>query len=78
MTDGATIDDVETFFKTEKGKPPIDESKGFETAVIEGGTTQVVELDIEAGKYAVLCFVPDREGGPPHAARGMISEVEVK
>ncbi len=78
MAEGATIDDVKKFFETEKGKPPIDESKSFDTAVIEGGATQVVEFDIEAGKYAVLCFVPDREGGPPHAARGMISEVEVK
>ena len=78
MAEGATIDDVKKFFQTEKGKPPVDESKSFDTAVIDGGGTQVVELDIEAGRYAVLCFVPDREGGPPHAARGMISEVEVK
>jgi plastocyanin len=78
MAEGATIDDVKKFFETEKGRPPIDDSKSFDTAVIDGGGTQVVELDIEAGKYAVLCFVPDREGGPPHAARGMISEVEVK
>jgi plastocyanin len=78
IADGATIDDVKQFFKTEKGKPPIDESKHFGTAVIDGGTSQTVELDLQAGRYAVLCFVPDREGGPPHAAKGMITEVEVE
>ena len=74
----ATIEDVKKFFKTEKGKPPIDESKGFSTAVIDGGGKQVVDLDLKPGRYAVLCFIPDREGGPPHAARGMIVEAEVK
>jgi plastocyanin len=78
LREGATIEDVERFFKTEKGKPPIDESKSFAMAILDGGESQTAELDIPAGRYAVLCFIPDREGGPPHAARGMINEVEVK
>lgn len=74
---GSTIADVRTFFKTEKGKPPIDESRSFSTAVIEGGTKQSIDVDLEAGKYAFLCFVPDRAGGPPHVVKGMISEAVV-
>jgi hypothetical protein len=74
----ATIEDVEKFLKTEKGKPPIDESQAFGTAVIDGGGTFTLDLELEAGRYAVLCFIPDREGGPPHAFKGMVSEVEVK
>jgi hypothetical protein len=46
--------------------------------VIDGGGSQTIDLELEPGRYAVLCFVPDREGGPPHAFKGMISEVEVK
>jgi hypothetical protein len=74
---GSTIADVRTFFRTEKGKPPIDESRSFSTAVIEGGAKQSVQIELEAGKYALLCFVPDRAGGPPHVVKGMISEAEV-
>ena len=75
---GATIEDVKKFFETEKGAPPIDDAAGLDTAVLDGGRKQVVEFDLKAGKYALICFVPDRAGGPPHAAKGMISEVEVE
>jgi plastocyanin len=78
IAEGATIEDVKKFFETEKGKPPIDESKNFGTAIVDGGQTVVQEMDLEAGRYVLICFVPDREGGPPHIARGMVAEVEVK
>ena len=74
---GSTIADVRRFFKTEKGQPPIDESRSFSTAVIEGGAKQSVDVELKAGKYALLCFVPDRAGGPPHVVKGMISEAVV-
>jgi hypothetical protein len=74
---GKTLADARRFFKTEKGEPPVDESTGFSTAVVEGGERQSVELHLKAGKYVLLCFVPDRAGGPPHATKGMISEAVV-
>jgi hypothetical protein len=74
---GSTIEDARQFIKTEKGQPPFDESQTFNTAVIDAGDSQSVEVDLEAGKYALLCFVPDRAGGPPHALKGMISEAVV-
>lgn len=73
-----TVDDVERFFKNEKGKPPFEE-KGFQsTAVIEGGEGQLVTLDLEPGRYVLFCFISDRKGGPPHALKGMVDEVEVE
>ena len=75
---GKTIADVKKFFRTEEGEPPILEEGSFDTAVIEGGDKQAIELELERGKYALLCFVPDREGGRPHAAKGMISEASVE
>ena len=75
---GKTIADVKTFFRTEKGEPPIDEEGGFDTAVIEGGEQQAIELELEQGKYALLCLVPDAKGGPPHVVKGMISEATVR
>jgi hypothetical protein len=74
---GATVADARRFFTTEKGEPPLDESRSFSTAVIEGGDSQSVEVDLDAGSYALVCFVPDRAGGKPHALKGMISEATV-
>lgn len=73
-----TAEDVERFLKNEKGKPPFDEKATRNTAVIEGGETQLVDLDLKKGRYVLLCFITDRKGGPPHVAKGMIGEVEVE
>ena len=78
MNAGATLGDVRRFFKTEKGKPPFSEKGGFDTAVSEGARKQVINLNLKKGKYALVCFVPDRQGGPPHVAKGMISGATVK
>lgn len=77
LKEGSTIDEARRFFQTEQGAPPFEDSKGFSTAVVDGGENQSVELDLEAGRYVLLCWVPDRKGGPPHVAKGMISEVTV-
>jgi hypothetical protein len=75
---GSTIEDVRAFVKTEKGKPPVNFDQPTVTTILEGGTSQLVTLDMDPGKYALLCFVSDRQGGPPHAVKGMVSQAEVK
>ena len=45
--------------------------------MIEGGESQLVEMDLEPGRYVMLCFISDRQGGPPHALKGMVDEVEI-
>lgn len=81
LLDGSTIEDARRFFETEEGPPPfergLDQSGEVQSAVLEGGTSQIVDADLEPGTYAFYCFVSDKEGGPPHAVQGMISEVEV-
>ena len=75
----ATIEDVKKFFKTEKGKPPVDfQAGGVESTVMDGGISQIVETDLKPGRYMFACFISDRQGGPPHIAKGMVSEVTVK
>jgi len=37
-----------------------------------------MNLDLAPGRYALICFVPDSASGKPHAALGMIGELEVK
>jgi hypothetical protein len=78
LTEGSTIEDVERFVHTEKGKPPIVFDGEVGTAVLEGGDSQVVTLDLRKGDYALLCFITDRDGGRPHALKGMISAASVK
>ena len=74
----ATAEEVEKAFKAEKGPPPLEEKGTKSTAVLEGGEGQLVTLDLEPGRYALYCFITDREGGPPHVFKGMVEEVEVE
>jgi hypothetical protein len=81
MREGVTIKEVEDAFAAEEepeGPPPVDFAKGVGTTVIDGDIAQNISLDLEAGRYAVVCFISDREGGPPHAAKGMLEELTVE
>jgi len=78
LTGDGTAAEVEEAFKSEKGKPPFDETGFQTTAVIEGGESQLVTLDLKPGRYVLFCFITDRQGGPPHAVKGMVDEVEVR
>jgi hypothetical protein len=60
-------------------EPPLDFEHTSYTARIDGGTKQITELHLDKpGKYALLCFVSDRKGGPPHVAQGMIAEITAR
>jgi hypothetical protein len=50
-----------------------------------GGTTQIargrtitVPVDLEAGQYGLICFIPDAKDGKPHSAHGMTETVTVR
>jgi hypothetical protein len=78
---GATLAAVrKAFSRGQRGaEPPLDFENTSYTARLEGGTQQITELALDKpGKYALLCFVSDREGGPPHVAQGMIAEATVR
>jgi hypothetical protein len=79
---GKTIEDVKKY-ASQQGEPsgpsPVDEQAGFSTAVLDGGVEQVTDVELKKpGKYALLCFIQNRKGGPPHVMMGMIKEVEVQ
>jgi hypothetical protein len=79
---GTKLADVKNAFMEEEGEssgpPPVDFEGGSGTAVLEGGTKQVARLSLKRGKYALVCFVSDRKGGPPHVAKGMLVEATVE
>jgi hypothetical protein len=77
---GATLAEIRKAFSNEGGaEPPLDYENTSYTARIAGSTQQITELTLDKpGKYALLCFVSDRKGGPPHVARGMVAEISVR
>jgi hypothetical protein len=77
---GKTLDDVKTSFASEdqSGPPPVDFEKGVFSAVAGIGDTIVYDVDLPAGHYAILCFMPDPgTAGPPHALKGMLQDFTV-
>ncbi len=78
---GATLAEVRKALSDQgepSGPPPVNFDQVTGTAVIDGGTKQVAQLELRKGKYALVCFIADRAGGPPHVAKGMLQEVEVE
>ncbi len=75
----ATIEQAQQFFQTEEGPPPFvgEPGQALSSTVLEGGSSQIAEVELEPGRYAFFCFISDKQGGPPHVAKGMVSEVEV-
>jgi hypothetical protein len=81
MAKGADLNGVRKFLASQGksgGPPPISFNAGSGTTVLDGGNSEVTQLDLKKGNYAVLCFVSDRKGGPPHFMKGMLDEVAVK
>jgi uncharacterized cupredoxin-like copper-binding protein len=52
------------------GPPPFEVIGGV--APMNPGFTNYLPLDLVAGEYVAICFVPDPETGAPHAALGMV------
>jgi hypothetical protein len=80
LTEGATLDQAHEFFTTEdfKGPPPVDFDASEITAVLDAGGKEVDTVELQSGSYALLCFINDRSGGPPHVVKAkMIQEVKV-
>jgi hypothetical protein len=47
-------------------------------SVIEPGTHSYFSVDLEPGKYVVICFAPDHGSGAPHFMNGMVQEIIVQ
>jgi hypothetical protein len=62
------------------GPPPpyLDVQSAQFTAVLDGGLSQTLNLDLKPGKYVFFCPLPDRDGGKPHDQEGLLKYVTVK
>jgi hypothetical protein len=85
LKEGATIEQAKTYLQSEgQGGGPspftndLDAGNAIESTVLEGGTSQQLEVNLQPGRYAFFCFIGDKQGGPPHVVKGMVSEVTVE
>ena len=80
LADGvAATDLIAMFTSTEAptdGPPPFTTAGGV--AGVSVGSTITMDVDLEPGNYAFVCFVPDAATGAPHAALGMIGPLTVE
>jgi hypothetical protein len=58
-----------------KGPPPAEPLGGI-TVVDKGGRGSFT-VDLTAGEYGLICFVPDSKNGKPHLAHGMMKTIKV-
>ncbi|MGI8922415.1 MAG: hypothetical protein ACR2HD_12260 [Solirubrobacteraceae bacterium] len=77
----ATIDDVKQQLDQDgppSGPPVVDFEKGVSTAVIDGDKSEVTQFNLEAGRYAFVCFLPDRDKPEEsHFKEGLLKEVNI-
>lgn len=76
LPEGKTLDDLMKWAQTYDGPPPAKPLGGV--AAIRPGAEAYMTVDLEAGQYAMLCFVPDAKDGRPHVAHGMAMAVTVQ
>lgn len=59
------------------GPPPFSEAGGL--GALANGATGYATVNLAAGNYVFVCFIPDKaNGGAPHAALGMVKGVTVQ
>ena len=79
LADGVKASDLAAMFTSAEapsGPPPFTTAGGV--AGIAPGETISMDVDLPAGNYAYLCFIPDPASGAPHAALGMIGALTIK
>ncbi len=79
LAEGVEVADLIPMFSSTEpptGAPPFTSAGGV--AGIKPGDTVNMDVDLQPGKYAYLCFVPDPASGAPHAALGMVGALTVE
>lgn len=77
----ATLDDVKQQLAQHgppTGPPVVDFEKGVNTAAIDGNKSEVTQFTLQPGRYAFVCFLPDRDKpDKPHFEEGLLKEVNI-
>ena len=79
LNDGVTVDTIRSMVTASpapSGPPPWTDVGGV--TGVAPGTTVNMDVDLPAGNYAFICFVPDPATGKPHFELGMIGALTVQ
>jgi plastocyanin len=77
LNDGVTIESLKTAFAAgQPPAPPYTRAGGI--AAIAANMEGTIHLDLPAGSYAFICFLPDPATGKSHAELGMIGGLTVE
>ena len=73
---GKTSKDLLAWIGKPEGPPPGNALGGVAGTVT--GSTSYITVDLTAGDYAFICFVPDSKDGKPHFQHGMVKDFKVQ
>jgi hypothetical protein len=75
--EGQSASDLVDWARDPHGRPPPGQPYGGVTDIPPGATVDV-QLDLEPGRYGLICFSPDAKDGMPHAMHGMLKDIVVR
>lgn len=75
VPNGGSVESIMTWLRKPSNPPPFEPAGG--TMVLSKGESALVPLDLTAGQYALMCFVPDPKDGLPQVAHGMVRVISV-
>jgi hypothetical protein len=73
-------DQIKQALESQNGPPPkaLDVQNASQTEVLDGGKQEVTSIHLNAGKYAFICFLTDRdEPNKPHFNEGLLKQVTI-
>ncbi|MBA2381608.1 MAG: hypothetical protein H0V73_05795 [Chloroflexi bacterium] len=74
----ATLDQIKTELESDGPPKSIDFENSVDASVIDGGESQVVKFNLQAGRYAFVCFLPDRDKpDEPHFTEGLLKDFTI-
>ena len=76
LEQGKTFADLQAALKNPGVPPTWLVSVGGPNAAVPGNTVETT-LNLEAGNYVLLCFIPSPGGPMPHLAKGMIQPLTI-
>lgn len=75
LNPGKSAMDLAQWAERLEGPPPAVPMGG--ATPMDKGRYMYITVNLEPGRYALLCFAPDAKDGKPHIAHGMIREITV-
>lgn len=75
MAQGKTADDLMKWGQTYQGPPPGKPMGGI--SGMATGQVAYLPVDLPAGEYLLVCFLPDAKNGQPHLAHGMVKPLTI-